>query len=99
MNKIRVDRVIQRPAGSSVFARHMGFFDLRKKIREKLGSLGVLTTVYYPVPLMEQPTQNHLCCSDCTPIPNQTARRVMSLPMITDLTVEDQEKVVSALLS
>ena len=48
MNKIRVDRVIQRPAGSSVFARHMGFFDLRKKIREKLGSLGVLTTVYYP---------------------------------------------------
>ena len=53
--------------------------------------------MHYPVPLNEQPAYAHLCCPDCTPVAQQIAREVMSLPMHPDLTEADQRRIVSAL--
>ena len=57
------------------------------------------TAVHYPVPLNEQPAYKHFCCPDCTPIAQQIAKQVMSLPMSPDLSAEDQDKIVNVLLA
>ncbi|MBM3349158.1 MAG: aminotransferase DegT, partial [Betaproteobacteria bacterium] len=44
-----------------------------------------------------QPAYKDLCCPDCTPIANCLAKRVMSLPMAPDLSVTDQQLIVSVL--
>jgi UDP-2-acetamido-2-deoxy-ribo-hexuluronate aminotransferase len=49
------------------------------------------------VPLNEQPAYKHLCCSDCTPVAQQLAKRVMSLPMGADLSVDVQHGIIERL--
>jgi UDP-2-acetamido-2-deoxy-ribo-hexuluronate aminotransferase len=94
-----IRRVVQRPDRSSVFAQYTVFVDAREHTQESLRQRGIPTAVHYPVPLNEQPGYKYLCCPDCTPIAQQLARRVMSLPMSPDLSSEDQSKIISALQS
>jgi UDP-2-acetamido-2-deoxy-ribo-hexuluronate aminotransferase len=94
-----ISRVAQRPDRSSVFAQYTIFLDDREHTQERLKQQGIPTAVHYPVPLNEQPGYKHLCCPDCTPIAQQLARRVMSLPMSPDLSAEDKLKIISALQS
>ncbi len=75
------------------------FINNREQIQKRLSKAGIPTAVHYPVPLNEQPAYKHFCCPDCTPIANQTAKRVMSLPISADITASDQEKIVSTLLT
>jgi UDP-2-acetamido-2-deoxy-ribo-hexuluronate aminotransferase len=93
-----VTTVKQRPDRTSVFAQYTVFVNDRERIQEALKELGIPTAVHYPIPLNEQPAYKHLCCSDCTPVANQIAKSVMSLPMSADLTAEQQERVCNALL-
>jgi len=53
--------------------------------------------VHYPVPLNEQPAYRHHGCPDCTPVAQQIAREVMSLPMHPDLGEAEQQRIVTAL--
>jgi UDP-2-acetamido-2-deoxy-ribo-hexuluronate aminotransferase len=71
----------------------------REALQKRLAEAGIPTVVHYPVPLNEQPAYKHLCCPDCTPIAQQIAKQVMSLPMSPDLSADDQDKVVSAILA
>ena len=70
-----------------------------ESLQEHLKAGGIPTAVHYPVPLNEQPAYEHLCCPDCTPVAQQIAKQVMSLPMSPDLQAEDQDKIVSTLLA
>jgi UDP-2-acetamido-2-deoxy-ribo-hexuluronate aminotransferase len=94
-----ISRIAQRPDRSSVFAQYTIILDDREHTQERLKQQGIPTAVHYPVPLNEQLGYKHLCCPDCTPIAQQLARRVMSLPMSPDLSAEDQLKIISALQS
>jgi dTDP-4-amino-4,6-dideoxygalactose transaminase len=58
---------------------------------------GIPTAVHYPVPLNEQPAYKHLCCPDCTPVAQQLAKKVMSLPMGADLDVNTQHSIIERL--
>ena len=71
----------------------------RAKIQEKLMDKAIPTAIHYPTPLNEQPAYKDFCCSDCTPIASQTARKVMSLPMGPDLKLEDQDYIVAELVN
>jgi UDP-2-acetamido-2-deoxy-ribo-hexuluronate aminotransferase len=86
-----------RPDRTSVYAQYTVLVPDREALQKRLSEAGIPTAVHYPVPLNEQPAYQHLCCPDCTPIAQQIAKQVMSLPMSPDLSAEDQDKIVGAL--
>lgn len=88
--------VTQRPDRTSVFAQYTVFVENRKEVLESLKLAGIPTAVHYPVPLNEQPAYRGLCCPDCTPVSQQRARQVMSLPMSPDLSKAQQDVICMA---
>ncbi|TXI33466.1 MAG: DegT/DnrJ/EryC1/StrS family aminotransferase [Candidatus Moraniibacteriota bacterium] len=97
LDAMGIQRVIQRTDRTSVFAQYTVLLDDREAVQAKLTEAGIPTAVHYPIPLNEQPAYKHLCCSDCTPISRETAKRVMSLPMGADLNSQDLELIVNNL--
>lgn len=93
----KVEAVTQNHDRTSVFAQYTVFIENREQFQEVLKQAGIPTAVHYPVPLNEQPAYRHLCCPDCTPISQQRARQVMSLPMSADLQEAEQNLIVNAL--
>ena len=93
----KVQAVTQHHDRKSVFAQYTVFSENRERLLEVLKQAGIPTAVHYPVPLNEQPAYRHLCCPDCTPISQQRARQVMSLPMSADLQEVEQDFIVNAL--
>jgi len=69
----------------------------REALQKRLTEAGIPTAVHYPVPLNEQPAYKHLCCPDCTPVAQQLAKKVMSLPMSADLSFDLQKAIISFL--
>jgi UDP-2-acetamido-2-deoxy-ribo-hexuluronate aminotransferase len=92
-------RVQQRPDGTSVFAQYTILVDQREDVQRRLSDLGIPTAVHYPIPLNEQPAYKHLCCPDCTPVAQAVSKRVMSLPMGSDLSNFDQQTIMESLKS
>ena len=92
-----IPRVIQKPDRDSVFAQYTVFVEQRDTVQSELKSRGIPTAVHYPVPLNEQPAYRHLCEPGSTPVSAGVAKRVMSLPMSPDLTLEDQSYIVDGL--
>ncbi|AGA32388.1 DegT/DnrJ/EryC1/StrS family protein [Thioalkalivibrio nitratireducens DSM 14787] len=82
---------------TSVFAQYTILADDREALQANLNQAGIPTAVHYPVPLNEQPAYAHLCCPDCTPVAQQIAKQVISLPMHPLLTPADQNRIVHAL--
>lgn len=93
----KLQAVTQYHDRTSVFAQYTVFIENRERVQEILKQAGIPTAVHYPVPLNEQPAYRHLCCPDCTPISQQRARQVMSLPMSPDLQEVEQDFIVNAL--
>jgi UDP-2-acetamido-2-deoxy-ribo-hexuluronate aminotransferase len=85
-----------RPERTSVYAQYTVTVPNREALQKRLAKAGIPTAVHYPVPLNEQPAYKHLCCPDCTPVAQQLAKRVMSLPMSSDLGDDDLAKIVKA---
>jgi len=92
-----IDLVNLRSDRTSVYAQYTVFVPDRVAIQKRLSEAGVPTAVHYPVPLNEQPVYKYLCCPDCTPIAQQVAKRVMSLPMSPDLSEQHQKNIVGQL--
>jgi UDP-2-acetamido-2-deoxy-ribo-hexuluronate aminotransferase len=92
-----IKTVTQRPDRNSVFAQYTVFVEDREAVQKALSESGIPTAVHYPIPLNEQPAYKHLCCSDCTPISKEIAKRVMSLPMGPDLSIAEQDAICAAL--
>jgi UDP-2-acetamido-2-deoxy-ribo-hexuluronate aminotransferase len=93
-DKSGIERVHQRSDRTSVFAQYTIFSSQREQLQKHLQDNGIPTAVHYPVPLNEQPAYQHLCCPDCTPIAQETAKRVMSLPMGPYLQNDSQTVIV-----
>ena len=85
------------PERTSVFAQYTLLTDAREQLQAALKAAGIPTAVHYPVPLNEQPAYRHHCCPDCTPVAQQIACDVMSLPMHPDLGEAEQQRIVTAL--
>jgi UDP-2-acetamido-2-deoxy-ribo-hexuluronate aminotransferase len=83
-----------RPDRTSVYAQYTVVVPNREALQKRLAEAGIPTAVHYPVPLNEQPAYKHLCCPDCTPVAQQLAKRVMSLPMSAELKIDEQLKVI-----
>ena len=83
---------------TSVFAQYTILCNDREALRDQLNRADIPTAVHYPVPLNEQPAYADLCCGDCTPVANQVAQQVLSLPMHAAMTRRDQNRVIDALI-
>jgi dTDP-4-amino-4,6-dideoxygalactose transaminase len=66
----------------------------RDRLREHLGSVGIVTGIHYPVPVYLQPAYNYLGISEGTyPVTEGVATEILSLPMYPELRHEDVEHV------
>ena len=71
---------------------------LRDKIREQLLDKGVISMIYYPIPLHLQPVYQDLGYQKGQlSIAEQAAREVLSLPMFPGISQAEQEQVAYAL--
>ncbi len=85
----KIPVVKQHADRTSVFSQYTIFVENREALQDKLKKAGVPTAVHYPVPLNEQPAYRHLCCPDCTPVSQIVAKKVMSLPMSADMSMDN----------
>jgi UDP-2-acetamido-2-deoxy-ribo-hexuluronate aminotransferase len=86
-----------RPERTSVYAQYTVMVPKREVLQKRLAEAGIPTAVHYPVPINQQPAYKHLCCPDCTPVAQQLAQRVMSLPMGADLDAAEQHGIIERL--
>ncbi len=89
-----IQTITIRPDRTSVYAQYTVIVSSRETLQKRLAEAGIPTAVHYPVPLNEQPAYKHLCRPDCTPVAQQMAKRVMSLPMSPDLSDHDRLEIV-----
>jgi dTDP-4-amino-4,6-dideoxygalactose transaminase len=67
-------------------------------VQQLLRQAGVITAVYYPLPLHLQPVYRHLGYQPGDlPASETAAHQVLSLPMFPELRVDQQERVVAQL--
>ncbi len=99
LDQAGIARIQQRADRTSVYAQYTVMVPNREALQKRLAEAGIPTAVHYPVPLNEQPAYKHLCCPDCTPVAQQLAKRVMSLPMSAEITPEQQQHIVAALVA
>jgi UDP-2-acetamido-2-deoxy-ribo-hexuluronate aminotransferase len=85
LDQAGIERIQQRPNRTSAYAQYTVMVPNREALQKRLAEAGIPTAVHYPVPLNEQPAYKHLCCPDCTPVAQQLAKMVMSLPFHPDL--------------
>lgn len=70
----------------------------RDRVRSQLQERGVISMVYYPLPLHLQPAYQHLNYqAGQLPLAEQASRQVLSLPMFPELSAEQQDQVVYCL--
>ncbi|WP_421658212.1 DegT/DnrJ/EryC1/StrS family aminotransferase [Leptothermofonsia sp. ETS-13] len=70
----------------------------RDRLRSQLQEKGVISMVYYPLPLHLQPAYSHLKYQPGNlPEAEQASREVLSLPMFPELSPEQQNQVVYSL--
>ncbi len=97
MDEAGVQRIQQKDNRTSVFAQYTILLDSRDDVAEKLKQREIPTAIHYPVPLNQQPAYIGLCSPGDTPIANQVATRVMSLPMAPSLTADSSGYIVNQL--
>lgn len=81
----------------SAWAQYTIQVENRSEVQAKLKEQGIPTAVHYPIPLNKQPAVADV--NAVLPVGDVVAERVLSLPMHPYLTIEAQEKIVSAFLS
>jgi UDP-2-acetamido-2-deoxy-ribo-hexuluronate aminotransferase len=85
------------PHNTCVFAQYTILVENREVMQAKLKDEGIPTAVHYPVPLHRQPAFSHLGHAEGSfPVAEQTAQRVMSLPMHPYLDDEALNRITSA---
>lgn len=96
----RIDRILQRPDRTSVFAQYTINVERRAEVQTALHEQGIPTAVHYPVPIPLQPGYAQFCTEKAEDIPVaiQKSKTVMSLPMGPDLDFESVEKIVQAVI-
>ncbi len=83
------------PHNMSAWAQYTVRVPKRDAVQKHLADAAVPTAVHYPIPLNKQPAVQDASAS--LPVGDAVAGEVMSLPMSPNLSVEDAERVVSAL--
>jgi UDP-2-acetamido-2-deoxy-ribo-hexuluronate aminotransferase len=97
----RAELLALRPGRSSAWAQFTVLVDQRDEVQRRMQALGVPTAVHYPRALHQQPAYEGRYAGAAASFPRSEAlaRRVISLPFSADLSPEQQEQVVRALVT
>lgn len=99
LDRVGITRIQQKSERTSVFAQYTVVVTNREQLQKDLIDVGIPTAVHYPVPINSQPAYSKFCCSGCTPIADELAQQVLSLPMYPDMSHDEQDYIISALMS
>src|SRR5690606_10021779 len=83
----------------SVWAQFTVLVPNRDKVIAQLNNAGIPTAVHYPRPIHQQPAYVQFAVEGATPVSEQLAQQVLSLPMHPDLDLVTQETIANALRS
>lgn len=89
--------VAVRPDRDSVWAQFTVMVPRRDEIIASLKAAGVPTAIHYPRPIHGQPAYAEYAVEGATPVSDELAAQVMSLPMHPDLDETTQDLIVAAL--
>lgn len=84
------------PHNTSVYAQYSILVEDRDAVAARLHERGIPTAVHYPVPLNKQLAYQSSCVGHATPVSDEIARKVISLPLYPDLGPAEQMAVVDA---
>ena len=88
------------PANESIFNQYTIRVPRRDALKAHLASRGIGHSVYYPLPLHQQPCFAYLGYREGScPVAEQAAREVISLPVFPELTAAQRDEVVAAVRS
>jgi len=90
--------VAVRPDRDSVWAQYTVMVPNREAVQAALKEAGIPTAVHYPRPIHAQPAYEQYAVPGATPVSDELATRVMSLPMHPDLDAGTQDFIVDTLL-
>ena len=95
----RVRLPVRAPRSTHIFNQYTLRVERREELREYLGARGIGHSVYYPVPLHLQECFRDLGYSEGDfPQAERACREVISLPVYPELSGEQQERVVAAIV-
>jgi dTDP-4-amino-4,6-dideoxygalactose transaminase len=87
--------ITERSDVEAVYHLYVVQVDNREGLREKLDNVGVGTGIHYPTPIHLHPAYEHLGYKKgAFPVAERLARRILSLPMFPEITVEQIDYVV-----
>ena len=98
-DKIGVKRVLQKKNRNSVFGQYSLMIDNRKKFIDFLKKKNVPTAIHYPLPINHQHAYKKYCCIKCTPIANEIARKIVSIPISSELSFVEQRYIMNVIKS
>ena len=93
LDEKEVGRIEQKEGRTTVFAQYTILSEQRDALQVALKAADIPTAVHYPIPLNAQPAYQSEGFYQ-TPVAESLANRVVSLPMYSDLSKEDQDRIV-----
>ncbi|MBU6307696.1 MAG: DegT/DnrJ/EryC1/StrS family aminotransferase [Bacteroidetes bacterium] len=96
-DNLSIEPVLVKSDRTSVYGQYTCTCENRDLLILKLRSAGIPAAIHYPRPINEQHAYKNQCCVDCTPVASYMAKRVVSLPISADITVDQQITIIKEL--
>lgn len=97
LNELGLSPPFEDGQGNHVYHQYTILTDHRELLQPSLAEAGIASAIYYPVPLHRQEVFQESCRDVSLPVSEQTARRVLSLPIYPELTGRQVEQVVEVI--
>lgn len=97
LDRMGLSRIRVMDGRTSVYAQYSVMHDERERVVSALVKAGVPTAIHYPAAINRQPAYAGYDPAAQTPIADDMAQRVFSLPMSAYLSAGDQDRVIEAL--
>jgi len=83
--------------GTHVYHQYTVLTERREALQQALARAGCAAAIYYPIPLHRQNVFAAACAGVSLPVSEQTAARVLSLPIYPELSEVQMDRVIAAI--
>jgi dTDP-4-amino-4,6-dideoxygalactose transaminase len=97
LRELGIDVPFEDGKGTHVYHQYTILTDKRESIQAALAEAGIASAIYYSIPLHRQKVFLDVRCEVSLPVSEQSAERVLSLPIYPELTRPQIERVVEVI--